>query len=170
MSDRDDVETVSLPDRDLLRGHWSGLHHGGSGQRRRRHLHLLTGRRAVGLPAALDADSDHSAADRHAGDVLPDGRGHREGPLGSDSRGVRAAHNVLHDGGAAVREPHERHGEFRGDRQLARTVSREPLHHRTAGRGWRLLAGREGDLRPHRKDLPVRLRALCFLYRRGHPD
>jgi len=37
----------------------------------RRNLYLLTGRRPLGLSAALDAAPHHRRPDRHAGNVLP---------------------------------------------------------------------------------------------------
>ena len=47
-----------------------------------------------------------------------------QGALRPHPRGVRAAHDVLHDDRAGAGQPHQRDGELRGHRQFARTVPR----------------------------------------------
>ena len=54
--------------------------------------------------------------------------------------------------------------ELRRHRQLARAVSRQPLHLRPARRDRRLAADREGQLRQRGEGLPVRLRRVCRLH------
>ena len=140
-----------------------GLHHRRGRQRRRRHLHLFAGRRALRLSAAVDAAAHHPGADRHAGDVLAHGRGHRQGPLRPDPRRVRPAHHVPPDGAAGAGQPDQRDGGIRRHGQFARAVPHQPLHLRAAGGARGLAAGGEGQLPERGEDLPVRLRLLRHL-------
>src|SRR5213596_1495114 len=56
-------ETLEDPDPAVLRSHRTWLYHRERGQRCQRHRHILSGRRAVRLQAAMDHDSGHSGAD-----------------------------------------------------------------------------------------------------------
>ena len=117
------------------RGHRPRLHHRQRRQRRRRHLHLFAGRRAVRLLAALDDDPDHHRADRRAGDGVADGRGDRQGPERSDSRGVRLPGDVLPDGGAGRHQLRQRRRRVRRHREQPRAVRRVEVHRRAGGGG-----------------------------------
>src|SRR5262249_31642064 len=120
---RDDAEPPSSPHRRFFRRPRPGIHHRGGRQRRRRHHYLLASRRAVGLPAFVDAAPHHGGPHHDAGDVLAHGRGDGQRPIGPYPRRVRAAHHVFHHGPAAAGEPGEHHGQLRRYRRGPRAVS-----------------------------------------------
>ena len=70
---------LKLSHRSLLLCHRSRIHYRRRGQRRRRHLHVLASGRQVRIFAAVDTAANHPAADRDAGNVFADGRGHGKG-------------------------------------------------------------------------------------------
>ena len=80
--------------------------------------------RAVRLHAPLGDGADHDRAGHHPGDVVADGRGHRQGAQRSHSRGIRPARDVPADARALRHQLLQHRGRVRRGRQQLRAVRR----------------------------------------------
>ncbi len=158
------MEALANPDTALSGRARPRIHYRQRRQRLRRHLHLLAGRRAIRLHAAVDHDSHHDRADRGAGDVRAHGRGHRQGPERPDPRGIWAAAHLRAHGAAGGGQLHQRgHGVHR-HRRLAAPVSRIQIHLRAYLRLTGVGAGVARRLQEHGKNLPGRVAGVHRLH------